>query len=174
MNVCDDKITKLKERIKSELPVYSSEQINRSREVTLECVMAPTFVKNPLQDSVFNSPLKEGELRRVFKDQTERAILQSKQSNNRPKPLGAGGKQKKSKSALQERKSTIMKQKDGNSNIENQNLKMRENKVGGDKKEEMTSDKAQKPKIGVLENKKEEFCKNNKISDKVYKILKLN
>ena len=86
MNVCDDKITKLKERIKSELPVYSSEQINRSREVTLECVLklGPHSTPKAQIDTaqVFNSPLKEGALRRVFKDQTERAILKSKQVSN--------------------------------------------------------------------------------------------
>jgi hypothetical protein len=85
MKVCDEKIIKLKERIKSELPVYSQEQINRSREVTLDCVLRlgakpdRSQVKN---QNLFNSPLKDEALRKVFKDQTERAILKSKQISN--------------------------------------------------------------------------------------------
>lgn len=83
MKVCDDKITKLKERIKSELPVYSREQINRSREVTLECVrsLGPRIQENirkPLPP-----PIKgfgdNDVLRRVFHDQTQQAILRSRQ-----------------------------------------------------------------------------------------------
>ena len=35
MSVCDDKILKLKERIDSELPIYSRAQVKRVREVTL-------------------------------------------------------------------------------------------------------------------------------------------
>jgi hypothetical protein len=85
MKVCDEKIIKLKERIKSELPVYSQEQIIRSREVRLESLLnregkaEQAHVKG---DSMFNSPLKEDALRKVFKDQTERAILKSKQISN--------------------------------------------------------------------------------------------
>jgi hypothetical protein len=89
MKVCDDKITKLKERIKSELPVYSREQINRSREVTLECVLSlGPRVSGDITDThqhVFKSPPKGDALRQVFQDQTERAILRSKQLSNRPK-----------------------------------------------------------------------------------------
>lgn len=84
MNVCDDKITKLKQRIKSELPVYSQEQINRSREVTLECALGLGSLAEGLQGvrSVFKSPPSDDVLRKVFKDQTERAILKSKQISN--------------------------------------------------------------------------------------------
>ena len=84
MKVCDDKITKLKERIKSELPVYSQKQINRSREVTLECALSLTKIAQSIHNAepVFNSPLKDEVLRKVFKDQTERAILKSKQISN--------------------------------------------------------------------------------------------
>lgn len=84
MKVCDDKITKLKQRIKSELPVYSQDQMNPSRAVTLECALGLGSLAGRLQSTqvVFNSPQKEDILRKVFKDQTEKAILKSRQIAN--------------------------------------------------------------------------------------------
>ena len=86
MKVCDEKITKLKQRIKSELPVYSREQINRSRDVTLKCVLSlhsqAGLPANSKQNSLFKSPIKGDPLRQVFKDQTEQAILRSRQILN--------------------------------------------------------------------------------------------
>ena len=86
MKVCDEKITKLKERIKSELPIYSEEQINRSRDVTLECVLkvgnGATQRVQKGETHLFKSASKGDVLRKVFKDQTERAILKSKQISN--------------------------------------------------------------------------------------------
>lgn len=84
MQVCDEKITKLKKRIKSELPVYSQEQINRSREVTLECALDLGEMAARLSGArnAFNSPLRDEVLRKAFKDQAEMAILKSRQFSN--------------------------------------------------------------------------------------------
>ena len=169
MNVCDDKITKLKERIKSELPVYSSEQINRSREVTFECVITPkSFAKPQNQGRVFNSPLKEGELRKVFQDQTERAILQSKQANNMIL-YGEKGIQKKE---IGESKKNDMKkeitEKDGNCDIENQYGKMRGNVGEIQKKEKIRDNKKAILDLEVLKKDGEEVLGKKNIAKKVY------
>ena len=92
MNVCDDKITKLKERIDSELPTYSKAQIKRSREVTFDSslkkqiVLQTNFEEVPFRH-LFPTQRGPDALRRVFQDQTHQAILKSREMTSKKKPL---------------------------------------------------------------------------------------
>lgn len=69
MSVCDDKILKLKERIDSELPVYSRAQVKRVREVTLSSSLkrVPGAIAPipPQPVRLFSKQVRKPALRRV-------------------------------------------------------------------------------------------------------------
>lgn len=89
MSVCDDKITKLKERIDSDLPTYSKEQIKRSRELTIDSSLKKQLFIQNLKEfparHLFPGERGVDSLRKVFQDQTKQAILKSKEIANQRK-----------------------------------------------------------------------------------------
>ena len=137
MKVCDEKIIKLKQRIQSELPVYSQDQIIRSREVRLESLQnRPHFSKeiSLSKEPVFRSPLKDEVLRKVFKDQTERAILKSKQVSNLKMEKGANTGEKAGLEYLGQNKKEEAKQGGKGQEMGSENHIMKSNDDLGNRK----------------------------------------
>ena len=93
MSVCDDKITKLKERIDSELPTYSKAQIKRSREVTFDSSLKKQIVFEKVEEvpirHLFATQRGPDSLRKVFQDQSHQAILKSREMTSKKKPLSS-------------------------------------------------------------------------------------
>lgn len=89
MSVCDEKITKLKERIDSELPIYSKEQIKRSKELSFDSSLNKRLFIHNIKDfhgkNLFPPKKDLDSLKKVFQDQTEKALMKNKESLNNQK-----------------------------------------------------------------------------------------
>lgn len=89
MSVCDEKITKLKERINSELPIYSKEQIKRSKELSFDSSLNKRLFIHNIKDfhgkNLFPPKQDSDSLKKVFQDQTEKALMKNKESVNHQK-----------------------------------------------------------------------------------------
>lgn len=88
MSVCDDKILKLKERIDSDLPIYSKAQVKRVREITvsssLKRKIPEDLSQNKFSVRLFKKDQPKPALRKVFEDQTAAAIRERQQTLERP------------------------------------------------------------------------------------------
>ena len=107
MSVCDEKISKLKERIDSELPNYSKEQIKRSRELSFDSSLNKKLFIHNIKDfqgkNLFPVQKDLDSLKKAFQDQTEIALKRSRDvANSKHKYASFNNSSKKSSINLSE------------------------------------------------------------------------